>query len=59
VLSRFEASTADPDTLNALGLFQTCLGRRREAMALFERSLAMKPNQPAVVESLNLVRRGI
>ena len=58
-LERFEASTSDTDTLNALGLFQTCLGRRREAMALFERSLAMKPNQPAVVESLNLVRRGI
>lgn len=58
-LSRFEANTTDTDTLNALGLFQTCLGRRREAMALFERSLAMKPDQPAVVQSLNLVRRGI
>jgi predicted AlkP superfamily phosphohydrolase/phosphomutase len=58
-LSRFEANTTDTDTLNALGLFQTCLGRRREAVALFERSLAMKPDQPAVVESLNIVRRGI
>jgi predicted AlkP superfamily phosphohydrolase/phosphomutase len=58
-LSRFESRTTDVDTLNALGLFETCLGHRREAIALFERSLAMKPDQPAVVESLNLVRRGI
>jgi tetratricopeptide (TPR) repeat protein len=57
-LSRFETKTADTDTLNALGLFQTCLGRRRQAVALFERSLALKPNQPAVVQSLNIVRRG-
>jgi hypothetical protein len=58
-LARFEAKTADTDTLNALGLFQTCLGRRQEAVALFERSLAMKPDQPAVVQSLTIVRRGI
>ena len=58
-LSRFEAGTTDTDTLNALGLIQTCLGRQREAVALFERSLAMKPDQPAVVQSLTIVRRGI
>ncbi len=58
-LSRFEQQTTDTDTLNALGLFQTCLGRRREAVGLFERSLALKPDQPAVVQSLNIVRRGI
>jgi tetratricopeptide (TPR) repeat protein len=58
-LSPFEAKTTDVDTLNALGLFQTCLGHGPEAVALFERSLAMKPDQPAVVQSLNLVRRGI
>jgi predicted AlkP superfamily phosphohydrolase/phosphomutase/Flp pilus assembly protein TadD len=58
-LSRFEAKTTDTDTLNALGLFQTCLGRRREAVALFERSLALKPDQPAVIQSLTIVRRGI
>jgi tetratricopeptide (TPR) repeat protein len=57
-LSGFEAKTMDTDTLNALGLFQTCLGRRQQAVALFERSLALKPNQPAVVQSLNIVRRG-
>jgi len=58
-LSPFGAKTTDVDTLNALGLFQTCLGHGPEAVALFERSLAMKPDQPAVVQSLNLVRRGI
>jgi predicted AlkP superfamily phosphohydrolase/phosphomutase/tetratricopeptide (TPR) repeat protein len=58
-LSRFETKTADTDTLNALGLFQTCLGRQQEAVALFERSLALKPDQPAVVQSLGIVRRGI
>jgi Flp pilus assembly protein TadD len=58
-LSSFETKTTDTDTLNALGLFQTCLGRHREAVALFERSLALKPDQPAVVQSLNIVRRGI
>ena len=58
-LSSFETRTTDTDTLNALGLFQTCLGRRREAVALFERSLSLKPDQPAVVQSLNIVRRGI
>jgi predicted AlkP superfamily phosphohydrolase/phosphomutase len=58
-LSRFESKTADADTLNALGLFQTCLGKRQEAIALFERSLKLKPDQPAVVQSLNMVRRSI
>jgi hypothetical protein len=57
-LSRFESKTSDTDTLNALALFQTCLGRRGEAIALFERSLALKRDQPAVVQSLNMVRRG-
>jgi tetratricopeptide (TPR) repeat protein len=57
-LSRFESKTSETDTLNALALFQTCLGRRKEAVALFERSLALKRDQPAVVQSLNMVRRG-
>ncbi len=50
---------SDPNTLNALGLFETCLGKREDAMRLFERSLAVKPDQPGVVESLNVVKRGI
>ncbi len=57
-LARFESATSDTDTLNALALFQTCLGHRAEAIALFERSLALKRDQPAVVQSLNMVRRG-
>jgi predicted AlkP superfamily phosphohydrolase/phosphomutase/Flp pilus assembly protein TadD len=58
-LSRFEARTTDTDTLNALGLFQTCLGRRPEALALFRRSLALKPDQPAAQRAIELVRRGL
>ncbi len=54
-LARFESKTSDPNTLNALGLFQTCLGHRAEAIALFERSLALKPDQPGVVQSLSMV----
>lgn len=57
-LARFEAETSDPNTLSALGLFQTCLGKREEAARLFERSLALKPDQPGVVESLRVVRGG-
>ena len=56
-LSRFESKTSETDTLNALALFETCLGRRPEAVALFERSLALKRDQPAVVQSLNMLRR--
>lgn len=57
-LQGFEAGTRDPSTLNALGLFDTCLGHREEAVRLFERSLALKPDQPGVVESLRVVRGG-
>src|SRR5262249_51884217 len=51
----FEATTQVPDTLNALGLFQTCLGRRDAALALFHKSLAIRPDQPAVVQSIRLI----
>ena len=53
----FEAATREPDTLNALGLFQTCLGKREEAIALFQKSLEMKSEQPAVVQALNLLKQ--
>jgi len=56
-VARFEASTQDPDTLNSLALFDTCLGRRDEAIALFQRSLALKPGQTGVIESLNLLQK--
>ena len=55
-IARFEAATSDPVTLSTLGLFETCLGRREAAIRSFERSLAVKPDQPNVVEALRLVR---
>ena len=57
-MARFEPSSQDPDTLNAIALFQTCLGRRDEALALFEKSLRLKPGQPGVIRSLNLLKQG-
>ena len=51
----FEATSHEPETLNALGLFQTCLGRRDAALALFHKSLEIQPNQPAVVQSIHLI----
>jgi len=55
-VARFEATTQNPDTLNALALFDTCLGRKDEAVALFRKSLALKPGQSGVIESLNLLQ---
>ncbi|HEY7368571.1 MAG TPA: tetratricopeptide repeat protein, partial [Thermoanaerobaculia bacterium] len=57
-LTRYQAATREPATLNALGLFHTCLGRRPEAIRLFEQSLSIDPNQPGVVQSLKVVRGG-
>lgn len=59
LLSPFESKTTDPATLNFLGLFQTCLGNREKAIALFERSLALKADQPGAIQSLNILRRGM
>lgn len=58
LLSPFEAKTSDPNTLNALALLQTCLGQRQAAIALLERSLAIKPDQPGAVTSLNILKHG-
>jgi Flp pilus assembly protein TadD len=52
VLGRFEPATQNADTLNALALIRACLGRRDDAVRLFHRSLAVKPDQPTVVQSL-------
>ncbi len=52
---RFQAATNHPETLNELALLDTCLGRRDEAVSLFRRSLALKPNQPRVVEALGML----
>ena len=57
-IGRFEPSTKAPDTLNTLGLIQTCLGRRTEAAALFRRSLAIRPDQPGAVEALRVLEKG-
>ena len=55
-LSAFEPTTTDPQTLNDLALFHTCLADREAVIRLLERSLAANPNQPAVAQSLERVR---
>lgn len=35
------------------------LGRRDQAVALFQRSLALRPDQPGVIPSLNLLQKGL
>ncbi len=56
-LARFEASTTEVETLNDLALFETCLANREAVTRLLERSLAIKPEQPGVARSLEMVRR--
>ena len=56
-VDRFQASSTDPNTINAVALFETCLGRRDEALALFDRSLKLNPNQPGVQNSIDLLRK--
>ena len=58
MLSPFEAATREPQTLNALALVRACLGRKEDAIALFRRSLALAPDQPTVVQSLELLQGG-
>ena len=54
----FEQKTSDPNTLNALALFETCLGRRQDAILLLEKSLSIKPDQPGAIQSLNILKGG-
>jgi Flp pilus assembly protein TadD len=56
-LGRFEASTSDPETLNALALFETCLEDRAAVERLLTRSLALKPDQPQIARLLEVVRQ--
>ncbi len=58
-VSRFEAATRDPDTLNILALLSTCTGHPDAAIALFRRSLAIKPDQPGAVRSLEMLEKGL
>lgn len=51
-VARFEPASRTPDTLNVAALFQGCLGKKDDAIALFERSLAINPDQPAVTRSI-------
>jgi predicted AlkP superfamily phosphohydrolase/phosphomutase len=55
-LSRFEATTKDPKTLNDLALFETCLVHREAVIRLLERSLSLDPNQPEVARTLSNVK---
>lgn len=55
-LQGFEARTQSADTLNALAQFETCLQDRRAVIRLLERSLAVKPDQPALVGLLQRLR---
>ena len=59
VLARFGPASQNPDTLNVLGLLQTCLGRPDEAIRLFQKSLSIKPDQPGAIRSLNLLQKGL
>ncbi len=58
-LGRFAAASQSPDTLNVLGLLQTCLGHPDEAIRLFQKSLSIKPDQPGAIRSLNLLQKGL
>ncbi len=58
-VARFAAVSGQPDTLNVLGLLSTCLGRPDEAIAFFRRSLALKPDQPGAIRSLDLLQKGL
>jgi predicted AlkP superfamily phosphohydrolase/phosphomutase/Flp pilus assembly protein TadD len=57
-LAPVAGKTRDSDTLNVMAMLRACLGRRDEAMALFERSLEIKPAQPFVIQSLKMLRAG-
>jgi len=54
-LARFETTTRNPQTLNALALVKACLGRKEEAIAFFRRSLDLDPNQTTVARSLGVL----
>jgi predicted AlkP superfamily phosphohydrolase/phosphomutase/tetratricopeptide (TPR) repeat protein len=57
-LSRFEAATTSPSTLNVLALLETCLGNRPEVVRLLRRSLALRSDQPEVLRSLRAAEGG-
>jgi hypothetical protein len=60
VLAPFEAKSSDPNTLNSLALLQTCLGKREEAIALFDKNgtLEHPVTLPAGVTDLFVISHG-
>ena len=58
-VARFEGTTRDPDTLNVLALLATCTGRPEAAIGLFRRSLAIQPDQPGAIRSLEMLEKGL
>ncbi len=55
-LAAVAGETRDPDTLNTMAMLRACRGHREEAIALFERSLQIKPGQAFVLRSLEMLR---
>ena len=56
-LAPFADGAREPATLNTLALAETCLGSPERAKDLFRRSLALKPDQPGVVDALKTLER--
>jgi predicted AlkP superfamily phosphohydrolase/phosphomutase/Flp pilus assembly protein TadD len=54
-IEAFSDSTRQSETLNAMGLYETCLGHPDAARVLFQRSLAIKPGQPGAIEALRVL----
>jgi predicted AlkP superfamily phosphohydrolase/phosphomutase len=52
-----EDKTTASDTLNTLAMIKTCLGQRDAAIALFEKSLSINAQQPAVLRSLSILQK--
>jgi len=56
-LARFGDAAREPETLNGLALYETCLGNRERAVALFHRSLEIRPGQSGVMQALDVLGR--
>ncbi len=57
-VSPFESTTRSVETLNAMALIQTCLGRRAESIGLLRRSLEIDPAQAGPRQALQLLEAG-
>jgi len=57
-VSPFESTTRSVETLNAMALIQTCLGRRAESIGLLRRSLEIDPTQAGPRQALQLLEGG-